>query len=42
MYIRLYQSYLKEETRHEPTISDPMTVAKFIQYTHNQYPLSAY
>ena len=37
MYIRLYQSYLKEDNRYEPTISDPMTVDKFIQYIHDQY-----
>ncbi len=37
MFIRLYQSYLKEDSRYEPTISDPMPADKFIQYIHAQY-----
>lgn len=34
MLVRLYQTYEKEESRREPTISDPMPIDKFIPYVH--------
>ena len=34
MQVRLYQTYEKEGNRREPTISDPMTIDKFIPYVH--------
>ena len=37
MLVRLYQTYEKEGNRREPTISDPMTIDKFIPYLHTVY-----